>query len=636
MREGRNIVRRAGLWSLAIAACVAVLLGALLYTPAGLAWSGRLVRPLSDGTVTVIGLGGVFPNALHADAVEIADTEGVWLRLEQVTLHWSALPALNNHIVVQSVIAANIRVLRRPLPSETSQGKTPRIDIEHFSAPHIEIAAPLLGRSAVLAAEGTLHYQSRHQLAADIAVTRTGGNDSYRVHGGIEQDVARGQVTIREGADGILGGLLGLPGLGPVNLTAQASGGATANAVAVSLSAGALSASGRGTLRLAERSADVDFSASAPAMRPAADIAWQSLSADGHFHGNFDAPLIEAHVVVDGAESAGLGVKQLTLDLAGQGGGIDLRARAAGLTLPGAPPDLFAHAPVALQAHAELTAAARPVRFTISHPLADLRGQAQTRDDVTASAVLTVPSIAPFAALQNIDADGSATFRIALMQSGPRTKLALDARMDTQGKALVARLLGRGATLALNATVTGGDITDSTLELHGAAIEGKISGSLRKRVLDYRLALRLPDVSRLSGALHGTLSLQGGATGPIETAAVSIGGNADLARKGFARQRVTVNWQSAGLPMPSNARLSVSGRFDNAPLAVNAVLGGVLERTAHLTARWKSLDANADFALSEGGAATGKGGITLKRLADFAAFTGSDLAGSANAELRFE
>ncbi len=619
--------------ALAAMGAAAVLLGLLLYTPPGLELAGGLVRPLSGGDVSVHGLGGVFPNALTARAVEVADTGGTWLRLDGVRLRWSALASLGNHIDVQEASATRVRVLRRPLPSPSSGGAPTRIDVAHISLPRIEIAASIVGFPATLTGQGSLHYLTRHQFGADITLSRLGSDDAYRVIGGVDHDVAHGTVQVREGGHGVLAQLIGLPGLAPVNLTARADGDAGANRLALALSAGALQAKAQGLLQLAAGRADMDFTASAPAMAPRPDIAWHALTAEGHFHGRFAAPQIDAHLVLTDGKFAGVGAAQVTLDASGHNGSADAKAQALRVTLPGEHPGLFAGTPVALTAHVNLAAPGRPLEFSLQHKLATLKGRAQTRGPLLVSASLAVPDLKPFASLQSIDLSGGAGLAINLVQNGDQTRLALDGRMETGGSAMAARLLGRAASLKLDAMVQGSDIIQSSIALRGAAVTAGMEGTLRKGVLGYRLSLDLSDVSRLTKSLQGTLALRGNANGPLATVSLSASGAAVLATHGFARQRIAIDLAAEGLPSPENARLGMVGSLDGAPLTLHANLRAA--RRLDLVARWRSLSAGAGIALPQDKPITGKVEIAIKRLADIGVFLGGTIAGAADASVNF-
>jgi len=628
MREARHT----GRWIAAAPGAVlllAVLL--LLYTPPGLALAGRMARPLSGGLVTVEGLGGFFPNRLHAEKLEVADSAGVWLRVERASLRWSALALIGNHVRVRDIAAARITVLRRPIPSGAPSGESPLLDIDRLSLPRIELAAPVIGHAVTLSASGGLHYASPHRMQADLLVTRAGNGDRYRIAGGIAQDVAQGSAEIREGPDGILGKLAGLPGLGPVNLAARAGGDARANTLSLDLSAGPLRAEGHGVIRLAAQSADLDLSLQAPAMTPRPGLAWRGLAGTAHFHGRFDAPALRAHLLVQDGTFAGTALRQLALDADGDMGAARLTAVADGVTLPGAYPGLFAHAPVRFEARTDLKAAARPVTFALTHPLASLHGTARTRGDTQLAADLAIPALAPFAALEEIDLRGSAGLHAAIAQAGPRMTVALNGTIDAQGTAMAARLLGRKATLDLNAVLQGADLGQSRVRLHGAAIATDVEGSLRKGVLNYRLALDMADLSRLAPMLRGSLALRGSVNGPLGDAALTASGAASLATRGFARQRVAIDLQASGLPAPRDARLMMNGRLDDAPLLLHAALRDGKTRQAGLAARWKSLDAKAELTIGENSALAGKVGITVRQLADLAAFTGAAVSGGADA-----
>jgi translocation and assembly module TamB len=616
----------------AAAGALVVALGLLFYTAAGLSLVARLAGSLSGGTVRITALGGVFPNHLTAARIEVADQKGVWLRVTDARLDWSALSALFNHIAVDDVRAASIEVLRRPLPSR-SEGEGPVIDIAHLAAPHIALAAALAGHAVTLSAEGSLHYVSLRDLSADLAIARHGNSDRYRINGGIAGDVAHGGVTITEGADGFLGTLLGMPGLGPVNIAARARDDRGNNVLSFTAALGALEASGQGTIRLAAQSADIDFRAHAPAMSPRPGIAWQSLAAEGHFHGGFTAPRIDAHLELAGAHADGIRAARLILDANGSGGAADLTGTAQGVMIPGEQPDLFAHAPLKLALHADLAASDRPVTFALEHPLAALKGSATTRGAVAASADITVPSLAPFTAPHRMDLGGRGTLHVTAALAQGRMTIGMDGTLDAMGTAVAAQLLGH-AELSLHAQLQGSDILQSRMTFKGRAVSSALAGTLKKGVLAYRVSLSLSDLSRLTGALRGKMSLDGTVNGPLQTAAVKATGQGVLAAPGFAQRRIALTLTGEGLPVPAKARLTAEGTLNDGPLHLLATLAGKAQRELNLTARWKSLDAEAHVTLPAKAPMHGTARLALAQLQDIAPFTGSSLSGGAAANLR--
>jgi translocation and assembly module TamB len=274
------------------------------------------------------------------------------------------------------------------------------------------------------------------------------------------------------------------------------------------------------------------------------------------------------------------------------------------------------------------------VHFALTHPLARLDGLAKTSGALSVTADLSLPSLAPFAALAGIAAGGDASFHMQASKNGKEIQAALDGKLTSRGQAMPVRLLG-DAHLAATAVMKGADLTASHVQLQGRALSAELRGDLRAKKLNYRFVLDLHDLSRLAGNIHGTLSLHGNANGPLDNAALSASGNAVLATSGFARQRVTIEAKADGLPKLGNATLTLDGRLDDAPLAIHAIWNGGKTREARLNGRWRSLNAQTDIHLGAGNAMAGKAHLALRQFADLAAFTGVKLSGAADAVATF-
>src|SRR3954470_24784807 len=181
-----SVVARRVLLGLGIFCALVILsVATLLWTAPGYSAVEWLVGRVAGGSVTIEGLGGSLPGHPTLRKVELRDSKGVWLRLDHVTLSWSAWDLLFSHISVDRVSAAQVEWLRRPLPSQTPSTTTPRIDIAAARLPQIDIAPAVMGQGVRLAAQGALHYRSRHDVTADLSVLRDGAADRYRLQGGI-------------------------------------------------------------------------------------------------------------------------------------------------------------------------------------------------------------------------------------------------------------------------------------------------------------------------------------------------------------------------------------------------------------------------------------------------------------------
>ena len=623
--------RRAGVlrWTGGAAGGLLLSLALLLWTSPGHRVIGWAISRITDGQVIVRGIDGALPGNVSAQLVELRDAGGTWLRVSDVQLDWSVLPALRGHYVLHRLSAAKVELLRRPLPAASSGGASPRIDLKNLFLPHIDIAPSLIGYPAMLAARGTLHFVSRHRMSADLAITRPGGADHYLIKGGIADDVVNGTVAIQESPDGLMGKIAGLPGLGAIALSARAAGDRTANTLTLVLTAGALKASGKGTISLAASRADIDFSAEAPAMQLRDDIGWTSFTADGHVHGAFTAPQVLAAFRIAKFRAAGFMIDALSANATGQSGGVDLTAIAEGLRLPGTYANLFAAAPVRAKLHAALADAARPVTFALVHPLMALDGSAKTAGSPSAAFAVTVPSLAPFAALVGTDLRGSARLQVAAAQTAKEITLNMEGGLNAQGTSVVARMLGADARLSFHAAVSGADVTASRVRLRGAGFDTNVTGGLRSGRMDYRITASLLDLSRLTPALTGTARLSGAVTGLPAKALIDLSGDADMASHGFPRQRIAFRARATGLPNPAMARVTADGKLDGAALALAADWKAAgTGHDAKLSLDWKSLAARARRPpAAQKARPAGTRPLDAKNLSDIVPFVGMTVGG---------
>lgn len=609
------------------------MLALILWTPPG----HRLIEWITDkatgGEVIVEGLDGGLPANATARKIELRDAGGTWLRITDAEIEWSPLTILSNHYEVMRAQAAKVEFLRRPLPSKPSEGASPRIDVYALSLPHIDIAPSLLGHPAMLAVKGSLNYTTIHEFGVDVAITRPGGNDHYILKGYVAADVINGHAAIAESADGLLGTVAGLPGLGPVTLSADASGNRAANNVAFVLTAGALAANGKGTIALAAGRTDLDFSATSPAMQLDASTGWASLAAEGHVHGAFSAPQVDAKLRLVQLRAAGFAIDDADAEVRGQGGKFDLTATANGTRLPDSKyAGVFAAQPFVVTAHADLNDAARPVTFRLRHPLMTLDGAAKTAGTQTATADLSVPSLQPFAALAGADLKGSARLKVSFTRSGPQFTLDLDGGIAADGTSVVARMLGRNATLKFHTLMTGNDVMDSRMRLNGAGFDANVEGGFRAGRLEYRVSTALSDLSRLSPVLIGTADIRGTVAGIPAQALLDLSGSADMASRGFARQRITLRARATGLPNPANARITADGALDNARLALAA--DWTAQGTGHdakLSLDWKSLTSRAAINVPQKGALAGRITLDAGDLNDLTTFAGLAMRGNLHA-----
>jgi len=606
-----------------------------LFTPPGHAVVSRLITPLTGGSVTVSGLSGSLPNHFEAREIELRDTQGPWLRAEGVHLDWHALALIDDHFDVEAVQADRVVVLRREVRKPSTGTSTTRVDVNSLRIGRIELAPAVLGHGAVLMASGSLHYASRDDMAADLAIRRLDAEGRYDVHAGIANGVVRGTIAAREGGAGLAGGLIGMPDLGPVVLDAHADARGTQSAIAFKLSAGRLEVSGAGRIDIKVRRANVDFSASSGAMHPNAWLSWSSLSATGHIRGALDGPDIDAALDLGDLGVKGARAARVQGRLTGIGGIADLKVTAVDLRIPGSKPALLASAPVVLTAHVDMLAQRRPVRFAIDHPLVKLAGELATRGHIAGNATLEAPSLG---AIMGASLDGAAHLSIKLAQGDAGTSLWLNGRIAARGHGALARLIGAKAELATRGTLRDARNAVVSASFMGAAVRAKLGGQIVDGTEDFEGELALSDLAPAMANLIGSLSLHWRLEGPMENGALNMTGAALVATKGMAKQQVAIVVRASGLPKLKTANVRLAGSFDSSPLKVSADIapsGTNAVKISLVDSSWRSAGATGSVAL-EGAQPSGSIVFRIARLGDLSPLIGISLAGSLDARADFK
>jgi translocation and assembly module TamB len=245
---------------------------------------------------------------------------------------------------------------------------------------------------------------------------------------------------------------------------------------------------------------------------------------------------------------------------------------------------------------------------------------------------LTVPSLAPFAAQIGTDLDAKATLNVVAAWVGEKFTLDMQGGVQARGTAVLARMLGTNARLSFHTQMMGSDLQDSHVQMQGAGFNTRIDGAFRGGRMDFHVDTGLTDLARLTPVLNGEIKMSGTITGEPARAAIALAGTADMASRGFKRQRISFKANATGLPSSKDARIAGNGRFDDAPFTLTAdwkEAGG--GHAAKLSLDWKSLAARADLTLSQKGAIAGRATLAAKDLNDLTSFAGMPLRGGLNA-----
>ncbi|HJS84896.1 MAG TPA: hypothetical protein VJ779_05505, partial [Acetobacteraceae bacterium] len=622
----------------------ATILGLLaLSVPVAPAQAGLLDRLLgwASSSISTQGLSIHWGGTLTAQTLELRDAQGTYATFEGVRIVWSPLALIHKDILVDRLEADQGDIARLPVSSGGSSGSSlpNKLTVKALEAKRLTIEKPVIGASAVLRLSGSgSRDASTEEARLDLSAQRLDASGTYNVAARMNAAAIDARVTAQEGPRGLIATLSGVAEIGPIDLSAQVNGPETALATQLALAAGALRAEARGQVDLPGRTLALHVDAHAPAMAPRPDLGWQSVSVNADVNGPFATPDVNAALRADGLRAGGGGARAVRLDVQGNKGDLRLSGQLDGVTVPGKRPDLLADAPVRLDAEARLAAAGRPVRLALHHPLLEASGNAQL-DTEQGSAQLTLPDLAPFAAVAGEQIAGRAALQLTgARQQGGALALDLSGTLGiTGGRAPVPALVGEGARIEAAATVLGGSVSLSRLEFNGQDLALSAQGSLSSASLDLRFATSLPRLNPIDARLQGALHADGRVSGPTTDLAVALALGGEVSAAGQSSGPFTAQLNAHGLPTSPAGSLTAQGTLLGAPIDVAVAGGRAADGTLQARierADWKSLAATGAVALPAGATLPqGQLRLSIGNLSDFTPLAGRPLTGSASATL---
>jgi len=182
----------------------------------------------------IAGFAGALSSQATLETLTIADDDGVWLRLGDVTLDWTRSALLAGHVEVNSLSAAEITLSRlpggeapvTPEDAEATPFALPElpvsVNIGEISAETLTLGAPILGEEIQLELFGSLSLGSG-EGTVDVAVNRLDGRGEISLEAGFDNDsrVLGLDLTLDEAPGGIASTLLNLPDSPAIALTVQ-------------------------------------------------------------------------------------------------------------------------------------------------------------------------------------------------------------------------------------------------------------------------------------------------------------------------------------------------------------------------------------------------------------------------------
>jgi translocation and assembly module TamB len=226
-----------------IVVLVALLFGALQTAPAQ-----RLLADLISGkSLQVSGLGGFLPTDLQVARLELLDSQGAWLKVENARLRWSFASLLEGRVRVEVLSASRVDVQRSPISDEkeTTSGsfKLPiGVELQALSIETLHLGP------ALAEVESSWRLQGDGLLSADMHEGRVRLSGDRRdgpqgkLSADMRFDLARrtvdGEIALDEGQGGVLAALLQRPDLDRVSVKLVAKGDAASGNAELTVSAG--------------------------------------------------------------------------------------------------------------------------------------------------------------------------------------------------------------------------------------------------------------------------------------------------------------------------------------------------------------------------------------------------------------
>ena len=633
-------------WALGALALLIVSLGGALWmlgnTQSGRAAIEKLTYRLTDGRVVVAGLTGSNLSHLRIEKLELRDALGLWLSAERIVVDWSPMALIEGRVRVDNLQVATVDMLRLPQGSATApsaERSISQIDVGRGSIDRLRLSEQLAGAPATLAARGSAHLRSLHDMAIEAVAHRIDGDGDYELHLRFDAQHMDASLQLHEPASGPLENILSLPGLGALTASLNLSGPRSKEQLEAAVQAGALSGRAQGCLNLSELSADVNFAFDAAAMNPRPDLGWERATLHGSWHGSMKSPAAKANLQVSRLRMpGGTQIETLNADIDADRGLAALHAVMGGLQIPGPQPRLLADDSIKVDASLRLDDPARRLDLAATHRLFSLRAQALLGGGKpSATADLKLLNLTPLAAFAGLDVHGSAALNAQLDGFPALPHLKLDAAATlNRGTQVWATAVGDRARLQLSATLKDQVLAVDSLKFSGHAVAASANGAVDRRSVQGRWDIDVSELGTISPMLAGTLKASGSIEGPLTALTADALMSATVSVRGSPSGIVSAEAKLSGWPSNPAGSLAAQGSFNDSPLQVQVALAGGPEgslRAKINRASWRSVQLDGDLTFAANQPAHGRLGVAVSNLTDLQNLLGLSIAGSLQASI---
>jgi translocation and assembly module TamB len=613
-------------------------------TPTGLAEIERAVSVLTANQIVLNGLGGDLPTQLTVKRIELHDSGGSWLTIDELILDWLPVKLLVGELAVERLQARQIAIARQPVSSAAEPKASGglalplAIDLNNLLVEHVEMAPPLAGKAINLSVGGRLALSTALRGAMELNAKQLDGKGAYSVQAGLTNDTLQARLSLHEAAQGPLALLVGLDDREALSLEASLEGPLSAVVSRMDLKLDELQARLGGSIDFVQPGADLSVTASAPAMQLRPDLTWRALALNLQLRGALKELGVNGGLHIDGLHAAQTAIGSIAVKLQGSGGRIDLDGELADLRPPSSKTDLLQATPLAFQVQIGLDTPDYPVEFVLKHPLIDASGRTRLEDKgMRAELALNLPDLRPLAAANGMQLDGHGMLTLKAARQADGSKLEMAGLLGLSGGSSWAKLLGESAKFDVSMAGKDEDMTLSRLQLDGKALSLSAHGELESGNADFEWQAQLNDVSVIADTASGKLAIQGSLNGERNDLTLETELNGILTSQGYPGGPIDANLQLQHLPDAPDGRIDLSGELIGSPIDVRLVVGSPGDQSIRLDidqAAWKSARASGGLTLTrDNSPPAGKIVMKINRLTDFRPLIGQPLSGSADATL---
>jgi translocation and assembly module TamB len=175
-----------------------------------------------DMMVSVTGLEGTFSSSAKVAKINISDSEGLWLSIENAELDWTRSALLQKRVEIETLSAGKITVFRKSVQSKSTPSpeagtfRVPElpvsVNIQNITAKVLVLKKPILGRAARLSLNGRVEIANENfDVALKADNLDQAGVFNLKAVLDTREETILLSLKAEEGANGLIANALDIP-----------------------------------------------------------------------------------------------------------------------------------------------------------------------------------------------------------------------------------------------------------------------------------------------------------------------------------------------------------------------------------------------------------------------------------------